>query len=63
MRIQKSSFEALVDKKLLEKLEKEIPKLIDSAEDSVRVYRMTGYGEVFLFGQNQKLKNEEVVIL
>lgn len=63
MRIQKSSFEALVDKKLLEKLEKEIPKLIDSDEDSVRIYRMTGYGEVILFGQNQKLKNEEVVIL
>ena len=63
MRIQKSSFEALLDKKLLEKLEKEIPKRIDSDEDSVRIYRMTGYGEVILFGQNQKLKNEEVVIL
>ena len=32
-------------------------------EDSVRIYRMTGYGEVILFGQNQKLENEEVVIL
>lgn len=63
MRIQKSSFEALVDKKLLEKLEKEIPKAINPEEDSVRIYRMTGYGEVILFGQNQKLENEEVVIL
>ena len=32
-------------------------------EDSVRIYRMTGYGEVILFGQNQKLENEEVVTL
>lgn len=32
-------------------------------EGSVRIYRMTGYGEVILFGQNQKLENEEVVIL
>ena len=32
-------------------------------EDSVRIYWMTGYGEVILFGQNQKLENEEVVIL
>ena len=32
-------------------------------EDGVRNYRMTGYGEVILFGQNQKLENEEVVIL
>ena len=63
MRIQKSSFEALVDKKLLEKLEREIPKAINPEEDSVRIYRMTGYGEVILFGQNQKLENEEVVIL
>ena len=63
MRIQKSSFEALVDKKLLDKLEKEIPKAINPEEDSVRIYRMTGYGEVILFGQNQKLENEEVVIL
>ena len=63
MRIQKSSFEDLVDKKLLEKLEREIPKAINPEEDSVRIYRMTGYGEVILFGQNQKLENEEVVIL
>lgn len=63
MRIQKSSFEALVDKKLLDKLEREIPKAINPEEDSVRIYRMTGYGEVILFGQNQKLENEEVVIL
>ena len=63
MRIQKSSFEALVDKKLLDKLEKEIPKAINPEEDSVRIYRMTGYGEVIFFGQNQKLENEEVVIL
>jgi hypothetical protein len=32
-------------------------------EGSVRIYRMTGYGGVILFGQNQKLENEEVVIL
>ena len=63
MRIQKSSFEALVDRKLLEKLEREIPKAINPEEDGVRIYRMTGYGEVILFGQNQKLENEEVVIL
>ena len=63
MRIQKSSFEALMDRKLLEKLEREIPKAINPEEDSVRIYRMTGYGEVILFGQNQKLENEEVVIL
>ena len=32
-------------------------------EGSVRIYRMTGYGEVILFGQNQQLEHEEVVIL
>lgn len=38
MRIQKSSFEELVDRKLLEKLEREIPKAINPEEDSVRIY-------------------------
>ena len=52
-----------MDKKLLDKLEREIPKAINPEEDSVRIYRMTGYGEVILFGQNQKLENEEVVII
>ena len=62
-RVQKSAFEALIDEALFVKLQRVIPTLIDEKEDSVRIYRMTGYGEVKLFGLNSKLESEEVMIL
>lgn len=62
-RVQKSAFEALIDENLFRKLQTEIPKLIDEKEDSVRIYRMTGYGEVNLFGVNSKIEPEEVMIV
>ena len=62
-RVQKSAFEALIDEKLYQKLQREIPHLIDDKEDSVRIYRMTGYGEVDLFGVNSKIEAEDVVII
>lgn len=62
-RVQKSAFEALVSDSLFHKLQKEIPRYIDSETDSVRMYRMTGYGEVDLFGQNTKIEAEDVIIV
>lgn len=62
-RVQKSAFEALIDEALFVKLQRVIPTLINEKEDSVRIYRMTGYGEVKLFGLNSKLESEEVMIL
>ncbi len=62
-RVQKSAFEALIDEALFVKLQRVIPTLINEQEDSVRIYRMTGYGEVNLFGLNSKLESEEVMIL
>ncbi len=62
-RVQKSAFEALIDEALFLKLQRIIPTLINEEEDSVRIYRMTGYGEVKLFGLNSKLESEEVMIL
>lgn len=62
-RVQKSAFEALIDDRLFRKLQKEIPTLIDNEADSVRIYRMTGYGEVDLFGSNQKIEAEDVMII
>ena len=62
-RVQKSAFEALISKQKYNKMLENIPKLIDQSEDSVRVYRMSGFGAVSLFGINEKLQNEEVIIL
>ncbi len=62
-RVQKSAFEALLEEAQLRKLEREIPKLIDPEEDSIRIYRMTGYGEVKLYGQNTKIEAEDVMLV
>lgn len=62
-RVQKSAFEALIPTNLYRKLLDEIPRLIDAAEDSVRIYRISGYGEVSLFGINESIENEEVIII
>ncbi len=61
--VQYSAFEALVSEQLFHKLQKEIPKYINPEVDSVRMYRMTGYGEVDLFGLNTKIEAEDVIII
>ena len=62
-RVQKSAFEALVPERLYKKLLEEIPGSIRKDEDSVRLYRITGQGEVTLFGINETIKDEEVIII
>lgn len=62
-RVQKSAFEAMISDGMYRKLIDEIPTLIDKSEDSVRVYKIRGTGEVNLFGLNQKIENEEVIII
>lgn len=62
-RVQKSAFEALVAENLYRKLLDEIPRMIDVNEDSVRIYKFKGYGEVNLFGINDSIEEEEVIII
>lgn len=62
-RVQKSAFEAMISEKLYRNLLAEIPRMIQKNEDSVRVYKIIGSGEVSLFGTNVSVKNEEVIIL
>lgn len=62
-RVQKSAFEAMISENLYKQLLTVIPKMIFSKEDSVRVYRISGYGEVSLFGVNETIENEEVIII
>lgn len=52
-RVQRSAFEAFVSDRLYLKLMKEVPKIIDSESDSVRIYRI-GYEEVQLFWKEYK---------
>lgn len=62
-RVQKSAFEALISRQKYNKLISEIPMLIDPEQDSVRVYKMTGFGQVSLFGQSTTIENEDVIII
>lgn len=62
-RVQKSAFEAMISESLYRKLLAEIPRAINVATDSVRIYKIRGYGEVNLFGQNPSIENEEVIII
>ena len=62
-RVQKSAFEAMVTENLYRRLLHDIPELIDRRSDSVRVYKIGGYGEVSLFGASPEIKNEEVIII
>ena len=63
MRVQKSAFEAMLNEKLFNQLVKKIPGLIDSTEDNVRVYKIRGSGEVQLFGQSNRIKAEDTIII
>lgn len=62
-RVQKSAFEAMITDRLYKQLLSKIPQSIDPSEDSVRVYRIYGYGEVNMFGVNDKIQSDDVIIV
>lgn len=62
-RVQKTAFEAMITEKLYKKLLAEIPHMIDSKTDTVRVYKIRGNGEVSLFGLSPKIEDEEIIII
>ena len=62
-RVQKSAFEAMISERLYKKLIDEIPQMIDKEEDSVRIYRIIGKGEVQMFGKTDDVKWEDVIII
>lgn len=61
-RVQKSAFEALLSSKKYDKLLREIPHYID-AEDSVRLYKITGKGQVVSWGEQMEQDIDEDIIL
>ena len=60
--MQKSAFEAMLSRQKYEKLIAEIPGLIKK-EDSVRVYRITGKGQVSSWGEGTEWEEEEVILI
>ena len=62
MRVQKSAFEARLTKKKYEKLLKEIPRFC-GADDSIRVYRISGQSQISVWGTKEIPPDEEDVIV
>lgn len=61
-RIQKSAFEAMLRKDIYRNMLKGL-KEFASEEDSIRVYKIIGKGQVTNFGKDVSKTNEEVVII
>lgn len=63
IRVQKSAFEAMLPTKKYEKLIREIPRYIDKEEDSVRVYKIIGKGQMVFWGMQQDWSTEEIILV
>lgn len=61
LRVQKSAFECLLDKKLYRKLTEGIPRLI-GPKDNIRVYQLKGNGEMLTWG-GEKNVCEDIIII
>lgn len=61
-RVQRSAFEALINRNQYSKIIEGIKKTI-SNEDNVRIYRLNSSNEVFLLGESYSVYEEEVIIV
>ena len=63
-RIQKSAFEAMIKPSLYKKLKKELEYYIDKdKEDSIRIYKIIGQGQVTVLGKQEEVLSKDVVII
>lgn len=61
-RIQKSAFEAMLSPRLYQDLKKKIAAFA-SEEDSIRVYKIIGKGQVTCFGKKDETDAGDVIII
>ena len=61
-RVQKSAFEIRIDKKKFKELLSRIPAYV-SNEDSIKLYKIRGNGEVYCWGNAKPEISEEVIIV
>lgn len=61
-RVQKSAFEALISFSLYNKLLREIGVYVDE-EDSIRIYKIVGQGQATILGKNEKVQNDDCIII
>lgn len=61
-RVQKSAFEARLTHKKYDKLVSEIPGYI-TEDDSVRMYKIIGKGQVLTWGEDFPIEQEEIILI
>ena len=61
-RVQKSSFEAYIKKNIFNKLLKEIENFAIKT-DTIRVYKILNKEQVYLFGTNEEVKHDNIIII
>lgn len=61
-RVQKSFYEAKLSKRAYDKLMSGIGKYADE-EDSIRIYKIIGSGQVTVYGKQQEIDDEEIIII
>jgi len=62
-RVQKSAFEADLSESKYEKMIRLIKKHIHHTEDSVRIYKIQGTGQVTIFGDDSSFHLETTIII
>ncbi len=61
-RIQKSAFEAVITKKKYKELLERLPAYT-SSEDSIRVYKIIGKGQVVSFGKETEHEIDDIIVV
>ena len=61
-RVQKSAFEALLSVRTYKKLISEISKYV-TKEDSLRLYKIIGKGQVLTWGKDDFVGNEDIIVV
>ena len=61
-RIQKSAFEAVITKQKYKELLERLPAYT-SSEDSIRVYKIIGKGQVISFGKAIENETEDIIVV
>ncbi len=62
VRVQKSAFEALLNRKQYEKMLRESSSLIDEEVDSLRVYVLDDIIDVYTWGIGERKENDCVIL-
>lgn len=61
-RIQKSAFEAVITKKKYQKLVSEVKAFVRD-EDSLRIYKIIGKGQIVSYGKKTEYDTDDIVII